>query len=109
MQLTEIPFGTTDWAMVEATEHEGESGTARWRTRHFGSVRVRMVEYSAGYSADHWCEKGHILLCLAGELETELADGRRFRLGPGMSYQVADKAEPHRSRTHSGATLFIVD
>jgi hypothetical protein len=109
MNLNDIPFGTTDWSTIETTEHSGESGNAIWRTRHFGGVRVRMVEYSAGYRADHWCEKGHILLCLAGDLETELADGRRFNLGPGMSYQVADRAEAHRSRSQSGATLFIVD
>jgi hypothetical protein len=109
MHLTDIPFGTTDWSAVEATEHAGESGMARWRTRHFGDVRVRMVEYSAGYRADHWCEKGHILLCLAGDLETELADGRRYQLRPGMSYQVADHAESHRSTSVGGATLFIVD
>ena len=109
MHLTDIPFGTTDWSSIEPTEHAGESGTARWRTRQFGAVRVRLVEYSAGYRADHWCEKGHILLCLSGELETELQDGRTFRLRPGMSYQVADRAEPHRSRTETGATLFIVD
>jgi hypothetical protein len=109
MLLTDIPFGTTDWSTIAATEHKGESGVARWRTRQFGTVRVRMVEYSAGYLADHWCEKGHILLCLEGELETELADGRRFHLRPGMSYQVADHAEAHRSSTKVGATLFIVD
>jgi hypothetical protein len=109
MRLTDIPFGTTDWSAVEATEHRGEAGVAVWRTRQFGAVRVRMVEYSPGYRADHWCEKGHVLLCLAGELETELRDGRRFRLGPGMSYQVADGAEAHRSRSDAGATLFIVD
>ena len=109
MILSEIPFGTTDWTAVDATEHAGESGMARWRTRQFGTVRVRMVEYSPGYRADHWCSKGHILLCIAGDLETELADGRRFQLTPGMSYQVADNAEPHRSRSQSGATLFIVD
>ena len=109
MHMSNIPFSTTDWSTIEATEHAGESGTARWRTRQFGAVRVRMVEYSPGYRADHWCEKGHVLLCLAGELETELADGRRFRLGPGMSYQVADRAEAHRSSSPSGATLFIVD
>jgi len=68
-----------------------------------------MVEYSPGYRADHWCSKGHILLCLEGELHTELADGRVFVLGPGMSYQVADDAEPHRSSTATGARLFIVD
>jgi hypothetical protein len=109
MELTGIPFGTTDWSTIEPTQHPGETGTATWRTRHFGTIRVRMVEYSAGYRADHWCKKGHILLCIAGELETELADGRRFRLAPGMSYQVADGAEPHRSSTRTGATLFIVD
>jgi len=68
-----------------------------------------MVEYTAGYLADHWCSKGHILLCLEGQLETELAGGRRFTLRPGMSYQVADNAEPHRSSTQTGAKLFIVD
>jgi hypothetical protein len=109
MILSEIPFGVTDWSTVDAVEVNGEAGTAKRRTREFGGIRVRMVEYSAGYRADHWCEKGHILLCLAGELDTELADGRRFVLRPGMSYQVADGAEPHRSSTHIGAVLFIVD
>ena len=109
MRMAEIPFGTTDWSAVDATEHAGESGVARWRTRHFGAIRVRMVEYSAGYFANHWCSKGHILLCLEGELTTELADGRTFVLKPGDSYQVADGAEPHRSRTGIGARLFIVD
>ena len=109
MHLQDIPFGTTDWSTIEPTTHAGDVGEARWRTRQFGTVRVRMVEYSAGYQADHWCEKGHILLCLTGELDTELADGRTFHRRPGMSYQVADKAEAHRSSTRTGATLFIVD
>lgn len=109
MQIQGIPFGTTDWSGVEPTRHAGETGEASWRTRQFGAIRVRMVEYSAGYLADHWCQKGHILFCVSGELETELADGRTFMLTPGMSYQVADEAEPHRSRTGSGATLFVVD
>jgi quercetin dioxygenase-like cupin family protein len=82
---------------------------AYWQTQQFGSIRVRMVEYTPGYLADHWCVKGHILLCLKGELETELEDGRQFKLTVGMNYQVADNAEPHRSFTKTGATLFIVD
>ena len=86
MQMSDIPFGTTDWSGVARTEHPGETGMAHWRTRQFGAIRVRMVEYSAGYLADHWCEKGHILLCLSGELETELADGSVAILKPGMSY-----------------------
>ena len=109
MQMNEIPFGTTDWSGVEPTEHNGETGTAYWRTRNFAGIRVRLVEYTPGYRADHWCVKGHILLCLDGELLTELKDGRRFVLKPGMSYQVADNAEPHRSSTPSGARLFVVD
>lgn len=109
MEMKNIPFGTTDWSSIPPTEHKGETGVAIWRTQHFDTIRVRMVEYSPGYLADHWCKKGHILLCLEGELHTELADGREFVLTPGMSYQVADDAEPHRSYTQVGAKLFIVD
>ncbi|KPC50527.1 DHCW motif cupin fold protein [Amantichitinum ursilacus] len=109
MQIEHIPFGTTDWSKVAATEHAGKFGKALWRTQQMGAMRVRMVEYTPGYVADHWCEKGHVLLCLQGELHTELADGREFVLRPGMSYQVADGAEPHRSMTLTGAKLFIVD
>ena len=109
MQLSDIPFCLTDWSMVERSEHKGETGCAYWRTQNFSDIRVRMVEYTPGYQADHWCDKGHILLCLAGELQTELQDGRRITLRPGMSYQVADGAAPHRSSTAEGATLFIVD
>lgn len=109
MRIVDIPFCITDWSVIEKTEHKGEQGVAYWRTQFFGSVRVRMVEYSAGYNADHWCSKGHILLCLDGELSTELNDGRVFVLKAGMSYQVADDAEAHRSSTVSGAKLFIVD
>ena len=109
MQISGIPFGTTDWDRVEEEQHPGIRGTAIWRTCQFGTIRVRMVEYSAGYLADHWCSKGHILLCLQGELHTELEDGRQFKLTAGMSYQVADQAEAHRSSTPTGARLFIVD
>ena len=109
MQIDDIPFGVTDWSAVEQTEHAGIRGKALWRTRNFATIRVRMVEYTPGYLADHWCKKGHILLCIEGELHTELEDGRTFVLKPGMSYQVADNAEPHRSFTETGARLFIVD
>lgn len=109
MDMTNIPFGVTDWAKIPPTEHKGEKGVAYWRTRQFGAIRVRMVEYSPGYLADHWCDKGHILLCLAGELYTELSDGRKVLLTPGTSYQVADNTEPHRTHAPSGAKLFIVD
>jgi hypothetical protein len=109
MQLRDIPFTTTDWSHVTPTEHPGERGVSTWRTQQHGAVRVRMVTYSPGYLADHWCAKGHILLCLDGELHTELADGRTVVLRPGMSYQVADDTAPHRSSSPAGATLFIVD
>jgi len=109
MLISNIPFSTTDWTSIEPTEHTGKTGKAFWRTKTFGSIRVRVVEYTPGYIADHWCSKGHILFCLDGELHTELKDGRKFILKPGMSYQVADNAEAHRSSTGTGAKLFIVD
>jgi hypothetical protein len=109
VQLTSIPFGITDWSEIEPTEHTGETGVAMWRTRHFGPLRVRMVEYSPNYRADHWCTKGHIVLCVSGELRTELSDGRVYSLRPGTSYQVAEGVDAHRSSSVAGATLFIVD
>lgn len=109
MRIENVPFGTVDWNTVETTTHAGIEGTATWRTRQFGGVRVRMLEYSAGYRADHWCRKGHFLLCLEGELHTELADGRVSVMTEGMSYHVGDDAEPHRSYSPTGARLFVVD
>lgn len=109
MKIEGVPFCTTDWSGVPATEHPGETGVATWRTVEAGNVRVRMVEYSPGYLADHWCERGHVLLVLEGELVTELAGGESHVLRAGQSYQVAEGAAPHRSRTASGAKLFIVD
>jgi quercetin dioxygenase-like cupin family protein len=109
MKISDLAFGTTNWSEIDREEHQGETGMAYWKTQQFGDIRVRMVEYSAGYLADHWCSKGHILFCLEGKLDTELEDGRRFTLTAGMSYQVADNAEAHRSSTIHGAKLFVVD
>jgi len=109
MQMKDIAFSTTDWDSIEPIEHKGESGSAFWRTRQCGAIRVRMVEYTAGYKADHWCQKGHILLCLEGELYTELESGEVHLLWAGMSYEVSDDTMAHRSYTSIGAKLFIVD
>lgn len=110
MDIPALPFTVTDWSKLPATEHPGETGRALWRTLSIGDVRVRVVEYSPGYLADHWCDRGHILFVVSGELETELRDGRRVTLAPGMSYQVSTHGDAaHRSATRTGATLFIVD
>ena len=109
MDMAGIAFGTTDWASVEPTTHSGDAGFATWRTRAFHGIRVRMVEYSPGYVSDHWCSKGHVLFCIEGEMNTELEDGRVFRLGEGMCYLVGDNNEPHRSYTEKGCVLYIVD
>ena len=109
MDINKIPFGITNWAEIPTTRHTGDQGYALWHTQQFDAIRVRMVEYSENYLADHWCSKGHILSFLEGELHMELDDGRTFTLTAGMSYQVADQAEAHRSSTSKGAKLFIVD
>lgn len=110
MQLPPLPFTVTDWATLPVTRHPGASGHALWRTLHIGDIRIRMVEYSPAYLADHWCERGHILLVREGELVTELRDGRCFTLTAGMSYQVSDSdVTAHRSASGPGASLFIVD
>jgi quercetin dioxygenase-like cupin family protein len=109
MKIPASPFTVTDWSRVAATTHPGASGEALWRTLNIGDLRIRMVEYSKGYLADHWCDRGHVLYVLEGELDTELRDGRSFKLLPGMSYQVSDHGDAHRSSTQTGAKLFIVD
>jgi len=109
MKIDNIPFNVINWSVIDPVEYKGIKGTALWRTKNFGDIRIRMLEYSPGYLADHWCSKGHIILCIEGELITELSDGRKFTLTPGMSYHVADNSEAHRSSTAIGAKLFVVD
>jgi hypothetical protein len=109
MKIEGAPFATTDFTEVPATRHAGDVGFALWRTVEAGNVRIRMVEYSPGYFADHWCARGHVMLVLEGELVTELQDGRSVTLTPGMSYHVGENTDPHRSHTEKGARLFIVD
>jgi hypothetical protein len=110
MKIPTLPFTVTDWSAVPATIHAGETGEAIWRTLNIGDIRVRVVEYSAGYVADHWCDRGHVIYVLEGELESELRDGRRSVLTAGMGYEVSDFGDsPHRSSTRTGAKLFIVD
>ena len=110
MKIPALPFTVTDWSGVEPTRHLGDAGYALWRTMEIGDIRIRQVEYSPGYMADHWCDRGHILYVVEGELVSTLKDGRSFTLSPGMSYQVSDHGDAaHRSSTEKGAKLFIVD
>jgi hypothetical protein len=104
-----IPFDVTDWATVSSTTHPGETGEAIWKTLQLGGLRIRMVEYSANYLADHWCQKGHLLFVLEGELITELSNGKKFKMIKGVSYQVSDELSSHRSFSPTGAKLLIVD
>jgi hypothetical protein len=109
VKIEGVPFQTIDWANVPVTEHPGETGKATWRTIEQGNVRVRMVEYSAGYMADHWCSRGHVIHVLEGTLVTELKDGREVVTAAGGTYVVAENDGAHRSRTLEKVRLFIVD
>jgi hypothetical protein len=104
-----IPFQNIDWSKVPKTEHPGESGVAWWQTLQFGGLRVRLVEYSDNYKADHWCQKGHIVHCLEGEFITEQESGEEFVLKKGMTYIVSDDMSSHRSVTRNGVKLLIID
>lgn len=104
-----IPFQTIDWSAIEKTIHPGESGTAWWQTLQLPGLRIRIVEYSPGYLADHWCQKGHIVHCLQGAFISELANGESFELSAGMSYVVSDELSSHRSVAAAGVKLLIID
>lgn len=107
--MSHIPFQTINWKLIEKTKHPGEQGTAWWQTCQFDQLRVRIVEYSAGYLADHWCSKGHIVHCLQGEFTSELENGEDFALTQGMTYIVSDDLSSHRSHSKTGVTLLIID
>ena len=109
MKLAAFPFQTIDWSSIHKEEHSGITGIAHWQIFMMNDTRVRMVTYSAGYLADNWCSKGHIIFCVSGEMETELEDGRKFLLTAGMTYHVGDNCEAHRSASKNGCSLFIVD
>lgn len=109
MEIKSFPFQTVNWTGIKAEEHTGSTGTAFWKIFNMGDIRIRMVEYSANYLADHWCNKGHIIYCIAGEMRTKLQDGREFTLAAGMSYHVGDNSNAHLSQSKNGCRLFIVD
>ena len=109
MTTSNINFQTIDWSAIEKTIHPGETGSATWQTLQFPGLRIRLVEYSPGYLADHWCQKGHIVHCIEGQFVSELQSGEEFALNAGMSYVVSDDLSSHRSLTKDGVKLLIID
>lgn len=107
--MTNIPFQTIDWSSIQKEEHPGAQGTSFWQTVQYERLRIRIVEYSAGYLADHWCEKGHIVHCLEGEFVSELKTGEKIKLSAGQTYVVSDEMSSHRSVTTVRAKLLIID
>jgi hypothetical protein len=104
-----IPFQTIDWSMIEKIEYKGDTGIATWQTKFFEGLRIRLVEYSSNYLADHWCQKGHIVHCLSGEFISELSTGEKITMIKDSTYLVTDLASSHRSISAYGAMLLIVD
>jgi hypothetical protein len=109
MKIEQHPFTTINWKKIEKVKHAGETGFALWQTIMMNDIRIRMVEYSAGYVADHWCNKGHVIFCIKGKMRTELKDGSIMKMKKGMSYHVGDDSMAHRTSSKKGCKLFIVD
>jgi hypothetical protein len=107
--MNNIAFEKIDWDNVEKVAYTGETGMAYWQTKMYDGLRVRLVTYSAGYVADHWCKKGHIVHCLQGEFVSELEDGNKFMLAEGMSYIVSDEMSSHKSIAVNEVLLLIID
>lgn len=104
-----IPFQIIDWTKSKNSEHKGQRGSAMWNTLQLPGLRIRLVTYSTGYLADHWCQKGHIVHCLDGELITEHENGEKYFLKQGMTYVVSDNLSSHRSRAEREVKLLIID
>lgn len=107
--MSNIPFQAINWASIEKVKYQGETGEALWQTVQFGGLRIRMVEYTGGYLADHWCQKGHIVHCLEGEFFSELSTGEKIKLTMGETYVVSDELSSHRSVSATGVKLLIID
>lgn len=109
MEIPHHIFAITNWSKIKGIKHKGEKGFALWQTVMMGDIRIRMVQYSAGYIADHWCNKGHVIYCIKGKMTTALQDGRNMKLKKGKTYHVGDDSEAHRTTSKKGCKLFIVD
>lgn len=107
--MSNIPFQAIDWDKISKVEYPGETGSAFWQTVQFEGLRLRVVEYSSGYLADHWCQKGHIVHCLEGEFVSELITGESIKLSKGQTYVVSDELSSHRSVSVDGVKLLIID
>jgi hypothetical protein len=107
--MNKIPFQIIDWNSLPKSTSQGETGRSISQKMEYPGLRIRMIEYSAGYLADHWCSKGHVVYCIEGEVINEQENGKQFILKQGMSYVVTDEMSSHRSRTKNKVKLFIVD
>ena len=107
--MSNIPFQKIEWTSIEKIEHTGDYGFADWQTVQLNGLRIRLIELSNEYLADHWCQKGHIVHCLEGEFISELSTGEKINLTEGETYVVSDDLSSHRSFSKDGARLLIVD
>mgnify|MGYP001765612062 CR=1 FL=1 len=108
--IENTPFMPVDWERLTAEKHPGELGMSVWRTQNTPGLRTRIVLYTPGFRSDHWCERGHVLLVLEGELTGDLKDGRTFTFRAGQGFVAGDDAaNPHKAHTGPGAKVFIVD
>lgn len=110
MRIPPTPFTVVRLTRFDRTMEPGETGRSFSRAAETPDMRLRLVEYEAGYLADHWCDRGHVLHVIDGELTVELQDGRSFALQKGDSFVVSDRGDSsHRVRSERGASVFIAD
>jgi hypothetical protein len=105
-----IPFQTINWETIPPIEHSGASGISISRTFQSDIIRLRLVDFSPKYKADHWCGKGHVIYCLDGDFVLHLKDGSKNVVTKGMTCQMLDDTQnPHLMISESGCKLFILD
>jgi len=109
MVLPRTPLIVTRLGEAPRTAETGEIGRSLAQTFELSGLRLRLVEYEAGYVADHWCDRGHVLHVVDGELTLELRDGRSMALRKGDCFVSDQDDASHRIRTAAGGTAFIVD
>ena len=98
-----------DWDSIPTQKIDGETGFCTIKTKTLGEIKIRHIEYSANYSADHWCDKGHIVFIIDGELKIEHKDNSIHTLQGGMTYLIGDNTLAHQAKSKLGAKALIID
>jgi len=104
--LENIPI---DWDKIPSEKINGTSGFVISKMVEFNYIRIRLLHFSENYEADHWCDKGHIIFVVFGELVIEYKDNTHQKILTNNSVILGDNILSHKVITEIETKVFIID